>query len=135
MTTSESKGRFYFFYEKNNSNRFAQRIESRIGMLLQSVGTPNKFVTVPQKWVNNDWVCITGMKRVYPFFKRFFSCFHMLSCLVMTTRQIVLAKYGNFPISPKIGGRGQESNNGVTTNPQLFIAYSRPFAGSGIWGK
>jgi len=46
----------------------------------------------------------------------------------------VLAKFGNFPISPKIGGRGEESNNGVTPNPQLFIAYSRPFAGSDIWG-
>jgi len=32
MTTSESKGRFFY-----KTNRFAQRIESRIGMLYQIV--------------------------------------------------------------------------------------------------
>jgi len=35
----------------------------------------------------------------------------------------VSAKFGNFPICPKIGGRGEESNNWITPNPQLFMAY------------
>ena len=135
MTTSESKGRFYFFLrnEQFESIRITNQIANWNALTVS--GDTQQVHHGSSKMGKHDWVCITGVKRVYPFFKRFFSCFHMLSCLVMTTRQIVLAKYGNFPISPKIGGRGEESNNGVTTNPQLFIAYSRPFAGSGIWGK
>jgi len=48
----------------------------------------------------------------------------------------VLAKFGNFPISPNIGGRGEESNNGITANPPTVhsILTSHPFAGSEIWG-
>jgi len=70
------------------------------------------------KWVKADLCISPKMYSDYPSFERIFLTFHMLHHLATTSRRmrawsIFGEIWGNFPISPKIGGRGDESKHGI----------------------
>ena len=61
---------------------------------------------------------VKALKATSLFKERIFSTFHMLCRLAKTSRRMKAQSifgeiWGNFPISPKIGGRGDESKHGI----------------------
>ena len=61
---------------------------------------------------------VKALKATSLFKERIFSTFHMLRHLAKTSRRMKAQSifgeiWGNFPISPKIGGRGDESKHGI----------------------
>ena len=90
----------------------------------------DKFDTVPQKWVLGRGPMYRQHGAHLFLFQKFIFLFSYVELFGYDNSRNegtvkVLAKFGNFPISPKMGGRGEESNNGITPNRQLFTAYSR----------
>ena len=82
------------------------------------LGTPNVSATVPQKWVNGDLrIFHQNLARLSLFCKNI-----LPRCAVRLrqvgewgNRQIFGKSWGNFSISQKIRGRGDESNHGILT--------------------
>jgi len=97
---------------------------------------------LPENGYKESCIFFTTMQHNYPSLEKIFSNFHILSCLVMRTHQIrALSNFfckiwGNFHISPKIGGRGKESNKRIlklqNTPSVCNIVTGCPFAGSEI---